>query len=108
MSIDPEMAIKSLARGHFKHFWSIFTKISSCSSPICPIDRRVILYDVFKTICGTYKPFARLLVLSTNPDMAIKSHAMVNFKLFWSIFTKISACGSPILPLDCCVIPRRS
>ena len=102
------MAIKSLLRGNFKHFWYVFTKISTCSSPICPKDRSVILYDVIIIICGTKKPFARLVVLSTNPEMAVKSHARVNFELFWSIFTKISAYDSPILPLDCCVIPRRS
>ena len=37
---------------------------------------------MFKTICGTSKPFARLIVLSTNPEMAIKSHASGNFELF--------------------------
>ena len=36
--------------------------------------------------------------------MAIKSHASGNFELLWYIFTKIDACGSPILPLDCGVI----
>ena len=36
--------------------------------------------------------------------MAIKSHASGNFELFWYIVTKIDACGSPILPLDCGVI----
>ena len=50
------------------------------------------------------KPFARLVVLSTNPEMAIKSLASGNFELFWYIFTKIDACGSPILPFDCGVI----
>ena len=48
--------------------------------------------------------FARLEVLSKDPDMAVKSHARGNYELFWSIFTKISACVSPIVPLDCCVI----
>ena len=43
-------------------------------------------------------------MLSTDHDMAVKSHARGNFELFWSIFTKISACGSAILSLDCCVI----
>ena len=36
--------------------------------------------------------------------MAVKLHARGNFELFCSIFTKISPCGSPILPLDYCVI----
>ena len=104
LSTDPEMVIKSLARGYFEHFWAIFTKISTCSFPMCPFDCCVILYQVFEIICGTYKPFARLEVLSKDPDMAVKSHARWNYELCWYIFTKISACVSPILQLDCCVI----
>ena len=84
------VTVKSLARGNFEHFWSIFTKISTCGSPICPLDRCVMLYDVFKTICGTKKPFARLVVLSTDPDMVVKSLARGNFEHSWFIFTKIS------------------
>ena len=103
LSTDPENAIKSLVRRNFKHFWSIFTKVSTFySSPICPIERCVILYDGFKTIYSTYKPFARLVVLYTNPDMAVKSHARENFELFWVYFHKNKCL------LDCCVIPRRS
>ena len=64
----------------------------------------VILYEVFKTICGTYKPSTIHLVLSTDPEMAIKSLARGNFKHFWYVFTKISTCSSPICPKDCCVI----
>ena len=66
----------------------------------------MILYDVTKTIYGTYKPFARLVlvVLSTDPDMALKSHARGSFELFGIFSQKISACGTPILPLDCFVI----
>ena len=36
--------------------------------------------------------------------MALKSHARGIFELFWYISKQISACGSPILPLDCSVI----
>ena len=41
-----------------------------------------LLYDVFKTIFDTEKQYARLVVLSTDPDMALKSLARVNFELF--------------------------
>ena len=61
LSTDLEMAIKSLTRRNFEHFWYIFTKMSTCGSPVCPLDRCVILYDVFQTFC------ARLVVLSTDP-----------------------------------------
>ena len=81
------MAIKSLARGNFEHFWDIFTKISTCSFPMCPFDRCVILYNVFKIICGAYKPFATLEVLSKDPDMAVKSHARGNYE-FFGIFSQ--------------------
>ena len=53
------MVIKSLARGNFEHFWYIFTKIGTCGTPISPLDHCVILYYVFKTICGTQKTFAQ-------------------------------------------------
>ena len=39
LSTDPKMAIKSLARENFEHFLSILTKISTCDSPICPLDQ---------------------------------------------------------------------
>ena len=83
------MAIKSFMRGNFEHFWSSFTKISTSGSPICPIDRCVILYDMFQTMCGTKKPVARRLVLSTDPDMAVKSHARGIFKLFCLLSQKL-------------------
>ena len=63
----------------------------------------IILYDVFKTICGTYKPYTRLAVLHTDPEIAIKSLTRGIFVHYWSIFTKISTCGSPICSLDHCV-----
>ena len=37
------------------------TSLRPCGSPVCPLDRCVILYDVFQTFC------ARLVVLSTDP-----------------------------------------
>ena len=42
----------------------------------------------FVMLYGTYKPSTRLVVLSTDPEMAIKSLAMGNFEHFWYILTK--------------------
>ena len=92
------MTIKSLTRGNFEHFWSILTKIRTCGSPICPLDRCVIFYDVFKTICGTKEPFVKLEVLSADPDIAVKSLARGNFEHFHR--NKYP----PISPLDHCVV----
>ena len=48
----------------------------------------VILHDAFKTICDTYEPSSRLLVLSTDPEMTIKSLTRGDFEHIWSILTK--------------------
>ena len=64
LSRDPDMAVKSLTRGNFEHVLSILTKINTCGSPISPLDHCVILYYVFKTICGTKKTFAKPLYIA--------------------------------------------
>ena len=41
--------------GGIVSFFGIFSqKISACGSPILPLDRSVILYDVFKAMCDAY------------------------------------------------------
>ena len=50
LTTDPEMVVKSLARGNFELIWHIFTEISAFDSLIWPLHRCVLLYDVFKAI----------------------------------------------------------